>query len=453
MIEQLIQSQREYFKSGKTLDVGQRRTYLRSLKKAILAHEDEIANALAADLGKSHSESYMSEIGMVLEDLSCHIKHIAKWAKRKNKRSPLAQFPSKSFVMPSPYGNVLIISPWNYPFLLSMQPLAGAIAAGNTVLLKPSRASAQTSAIMQKIINEVFPSELAACVFGTDSVNDEVLEHKFDYIFFTGGKEIGTKVYTAAAARLTPVTLELGGKSPAIVDKTAKIDLAAKRIVFGKFLNVGQTCVAPDYVIAHESIADELVESIKKHIAKQYPNALENAAYGKIISERHYLRVKSLICGDIACGGAYDDELRKIEPTVIYPATPDCPAMRQEIFGPVLPILTYSTDAELFDIIDRNPTPLALYLFTSSGKAEKRVLSRVAFGGGCVNDTVIHIASTHIPFGGVGGSGIGSYHGEKSFETFSHFKSVLKKSTAIDMPIRYAPYSKGKDKLIRFFMK
>lgn len=453
MTEQIIESQRVYFKSGKTLDVHTRRAYLKALKKSILSHEDEIAGALATDLGKSHSESYMSEIGMVLEDLSCHIKHISKWAKRKRKRSPLAQFPSKSFLQPSPYGNVLIISPWNYPFLLSMQPLVGAIAAGNTVLLKPSRASARTSAVMQQIINEVFPPELAACVYGTDSVNDEVLQHKFDYIFFTGGKEVGTKVYTAAASRLTPVTLELGGKSPAIVDATAKIDLAAKRIAFGKFLNVGQTCVAPDYVIAHKSVADKLVASLKKHIAKQYPNALENPAYGKIISERHYRRVKSLICGEVVYGGAFDDETRKIEPTVVYPAAIDCPAMQQEIFGPILPVLTYETDAELLEIIDRNSTPLALYLFTSSKKAEKRILSRVAFGGGCVNDTVIHIASTHIPFGGVGGSGIGSYHGEKSFETFSHFKSVLKKSNVIDLPIRYAPYSKGKDKLIRFFMK
>ncbi len=453
MIEEIVSAQREYFDAGKTLDRKTRLDYLKALKREIKLREPQIAAALKADLGKSPSESYMSEIGMVLEDLSCHIKHLKKWMKPRRRPSPLAQFPSKSYIMPSPYGNVLIISPWNYPFLLSMQPLVGAIAAGNTVLLKPSRASANTSAAMCELLKAVFHSELVACAYGDDDINDEVLRTKFDYVFFTGGKEVGRKVYQAAATNLTPVTLELGGKSPAVADGTAKVKLAAKRIVFGKFLNVGQTCVAPDYVIAHRSIADKLVEHIKRYISELYPDALKNDGYGKIISDRHFARVTSLIKGNIAIGGGSDPETRKIEPTVIYPATLDHPAMQQEIFGPVLPVLTYDTDAELFDIIGHNPTPLAFYLFTSKKSAQKKILPRVAFGGGCVNDTVIHIASTHIPFGGVGTSGIGSYHGEKSFETFSHFKSVLEKSNAIDPPIRYTPYSKGKDKLIRFFMK
>lgn len=453
MIEQLIESQRDYFKSGKTLNVKTRLIYLKKLKKAIIANEQKIADALKTDLGKSASEAYMCETGMVLEDLSCHIKHLKKWAKPKHRRSPLAQFPSKSFILPSPYGNTLIISPWNYPFLLSIQPLVGAIGAGNTVLLKPSRASAATSAVMKELIESVFPPELCACAYGTDEINNEVLEYKFDYIFFTGGKDVGRKVYEAASKNLTPVTLELGGKSPVIIDSTAKLALAAKRVVFGKFLNVGQTCVAPDYVIAHKSVADKFVEYLKQYIEKLYPNALADENYGKIISTRHFERVKKLISGNVVYGGNSDEATRKIEPTVIYPATLEDAAMQEEIFGPVLPVLTYSTDEELFGIINENPTPLAFYLFTSKKKTQKYILSRAQFGGGCVNDTIIHIASTHIPFGGVGGSGIGNYHGQKSFETFSHYKSVLKKSNIIDLPIRYTPYSKTKDKLIHFFMK
>ncbi len=453
MIANIINAQREYFAAHKTLDVKTRLAYLKSLKREIRERTADIAAALKSDLGKSPSESYMSEIGMVLEDLGFHIKHLKSWTKLKRRKSPLAQFPSKSYIMPSPYGNTLIISPWNYPFLLSMQPLVGAIAAGNTVLLKPSRSSAATSAVIKELLERVFPQELAACAYGTDGINDEVLANKFDYIFFTGGKDVGKKVYRAASENLTPVTLELGGKSPTVVDRTAKIDLAAKRIVFGKFLNVGQTCVAPDYAVVHESVAERFVECLKKHIAKLYPRALENDEYGKIISERHFERVKDLICGNVVCGGNYSTASQKIEPTVIFPASLDDPAMREEIFGPILPVLTYKTDEELFEILDKNPTPLAFYLFTSKKKAERYILPRVRFGGGCVNDTVIHIASSHIPFGGVGSSGIGSYHGKKSFETFSHCKSVLKKSNAIDLPIRYTPYTKSKDKMIRFFMK
>ncbi len=453
MLEKTIEAQRAYFKTDITLNVNFRLGYLKKLKAAIKTREKTIVAALKSDLGKSAEESYMSEIGMVLEDLSYHIKKLKKWVKPVKRSSPLAQFPSKSYMLPSPYGNVLIISPWNYPFLLSMQPLVGAIAAGNTVLLKPSRSSAATSAVMNEIIESVFPPELAACAYGSDDINNAVLEHKFDYIFFTGGKDVGKTVYAAASKFLTPVTLELGGKSPAVVDKTAKIDLAAKRVVFGKFLNVGQTCVAPDYAIVHESVSDRFVERVKFWIRKLYPDALANPDYGKIINARHFERVKSLIDGNVVIGGGCDENAHKIEPTVIYPATLDCAAMQQEIFGPILPVLTYSTDDELIKIIDEHPTPLAFYLFTSKTKNEKSLLPRVGFGGGCVNDTIIHLASTQLPFGGVGGSGMGSYHGKKSFETFSHYKSVLKKSNAIDLPFRYTPYSKKKDKMIRFFLK
>lgn len=456
MIEEIVNEQRAYFKSGKTLDVKTRLFHLKNLKAAIKAHESEINSALLSDLGKSPSESYMTEIGMTLGELSHVIGHLKKWAKPIRRRSPLAQYPSKSYILPSPYGNTLVISPWNYPFLLSIQPAIGAIAAGNTVIIKPSRASAATSAVLRKIVESTLPAGLCSVLFGDNcekDVNERILEYKFDYVFFTGGAEVGRKVYAKASESLTPVTLELGGKSPVIVDETAKIDLAARRIVFGKLLNAGQTCIAPDYVIAHKSVADKLVSCIKKYIDKMYSGGIRCKHFGKIISERHYNRVKNLLSGNIYCGGGFDDDERKIEPTVIYPASLDIPAMQEEIFGPVLPVLTYSDEREIFDIIAEHPTPLAMYLFTTNKKTEKRLTSKIMFGGGCVNDTIVHIATSYIPFGGVGTSGTGSYHGKASFETFSHFKSVLKKSNKLDLPLRYSPYSDKKDKLVKFFMK
>ncbi|MDE6598236.1 MAG: aldehyde dehydrogenase, partial [Clostridia bacterium] len=435
MIEEILNKQKEFFESGKTLNVKTRLLYLKKLKAAIKQNEKKLADALYADLGKSASEAYMTEIGMTLEDLSCHIKHLKKWAKRERRSSPLAQFPSKSYRLPSPYGNVLILSPWNYPLLLSFQPLIGAVGAGNTVILKPSRFSEQTSAAMKDIVESVFPPEYVSVIYGSEGAGQELLKYKFDYIFFTGGARVGKSVYEAAAKNLTPVTLELGGKSPVIVDKSAKVDLAAKRVAFGKFLNVGQTCVAPDYVLVHESVADKFVASLKKWIEKLFPGALHNAQYGKIITQKHFDRLKGLVGENVYLGGNCDEETRKIEPTVLYPASVDDKAMQEEIFGPVLPVIKYSDDKEIYETIAKHPTPLALYLFTTKKQAEKEILSRVSFGGGCVNDVIIHIASTSIPFGGVGNSGIGSYHGRKSFETFSHYKSVLKKSNVIDLPI------------------
>lgn len=452
-VHKIVDRQREYFDAGNTLCVKTRLAYLKKLKAAIKNNEQKIYDALGDDLDKSPSESYMVEIGMVLSELSHCIKHLKHWAKPKRRITPLAQFPSKSFVLPTPRGVTLVISPWNYPFLLSMQPFVGAIAAGNTVVLKPSRASANTSAVIKDIIAGVFPTELAACVYGVDDANAQVLENKFDYIFFTGGADVGKKVYEAAAKTLTPVTLELGGKSPAIVDRSAKLDLAAKRIASGKLLNAGQTCIAPDYVIAHSSIADKLVDKLKSAFDRQCPNALGNAQFGKIISERHYARAKKLLVGNIAYGGATNDDMRKISPTIIYPATLTDDAMQEEVFAPILPVLTYTTNDELMSIIAAHHTPLALYLFTENRKTEKLVLSRIQFGGGCVNDTIMHIATSAMPFGGTGASGIGSYHGKASFDAFSHMKSILKKSTVIDMPIRYSPYTKFKDKLVKIFLK
>jgi aldehyde dehydrogenase (NAD+) len=452
MIEKIVEEQRTYFKSGKTLDVNKRLNTLKRLKTEIKKQESRICDALQSDLGKCAGEAYMAEIGMVLEDLSCHIKHLKSWARKKKKSAPLAQFPSACYSLPSPYGCTLVISPWNYPFLLTLQPLVGAVAAGNTAIVKPSRFSANTSKVIKEIVENVFAEAYVAVIY-EEGASEELLKYKFDYIFFTGGAKVGQKVYEAASKYLTPVTLELGGKSPVIVDETAKIDLAAKRIAFGKFLNVGQTCIAPDYALVHEKVADEFVKALKKWIKKLFPNPFENPQYGKIISEKHFKRVTGLIGGNLYLGGTYAADTRKIEPTIIYPATTQDKAMQEEIFGPILPVLTYKNKSEIYDIISLNPTPLALYLFTTDRKFEREILTNVSFGGGCVNDTIVHIATTSLPFGGVGNSGINSYHGKKSFETFSHYKSVLKKSNLIDLPIRYTPYTKFKNALIKIFMR
>lgn len=454
MIEDILSKQKQFFESGRTLDVNFRLRYLKKLKAAIKLNESELSAALYTDLGKNRSEAYMTEIGMVLEDLSFIIKRLKKWVKPKKVSAPLAQFPSKCFTLPTPYGNTLIFSPWNYPFLLTVQPLIGAICAGNTAIVKPSKFSAATSAAIKKLLSETFPEEYVYTVYDDGIDGKSLTEYKFDYVFFTGSERVGKEIYLSAAKFLTPVTLELGGKSPAIVDKTAKLELAAKRIAFGKFLNAGQTCVAPDYVLVNESVAEKFVSELKKQIATLFPSALENNEYGKIITKKHFDRVKGLICNEkTVYGGKYDEGKLKIEPTVIYPATVDDGCMKEEIFGPVLPVIKYETYADMLEIIAKFRTPLALYLFTKNRENERKILNEISFGGGCVNDTVMHIASSRLPFGGVGGSGIGSYHGKKSFETFSHYKSILKKSNLIDLPVRYSPYSKRKDKIIKFFMK
>ncbi|MDE7094992.1 MAG: aldehyde dehydrogenase family protein, partial [Anaeroplasmataceae bacterium] len=373
--------------------------------------------------------------------------------KKKHKKTPLAQFKGKSYIEPSPYGNTLIISPWNYPILLALEPFVGAIAAGNTVILKPSEYSMETSAVLKDLIAEVFPVEYATVVLGDAEVASELLDNEFDYIFFTGGTTIGQKVALAASKYLTPTTLELGGKSPVIVDSSAKINLAAKRIVFGKFLNAGQTCVAPDYILVQKSKKEELVQALIHWIQKLYPNSLENNSYVKIINERHFNRILNYInTAKVIYGGNSSLESFKIEPTLLE-ASLDSPVMQDEIFGPVLPILIYGTTEELVSIVRKHPNPLALYIFSTKKKTIDWITSHIQFGGGCVNDTIIHLATNELPFGGVRQSGIGSYHGKKTFETFSHYKSILAKANWIDLPIRYTPYTKGKRKLIQFFMK
>lgn len=399
-------------------------------------------------------ESYMSEVGVVLSELTHMIKHIKKWTKNKTVPTPLSQFHAHSFMSPEPYGCVLIMSPWNYPFQLTMVPLIGALAAGNTAVVKPSAYAPATSRVLAKILAECFDEEYVAVVQGGRKENSELLDQRFDYIFFTGGVNVGKLVMERASRYLTPITLELGGKSPCIVDKSANLKLAAKRIAFGKFLNAGQTCVAPDYVLVHESIKEELILYIMdalRNFFGEHPLECEN--YPKIINEKHFNRLQGLMENErIAIGGKTNAYLQ-IEPTILDEVDIASPIMQEEIFGPLLPVISYHDLHEVISYLNDQEKPLALYLFTTSKDTEEKILTSCSFGGGCINDTIIHLMSNHLPFGGVGMSGMGNYHGKKSFDTFTHYRSVVKKSNWIDLPFRYHPYSKTKDRIIRLFLK
>ncbi|MCH5160826.1 MAG: aldehyde dehydrogenase [Clostridiales bacterium] len=453
-LTQIVTEQKAFFAVGKTLDVKFRKKYLSSLYNAIKANLDDIHNALHADLGKSASESYMCETGLVMSEISFMLKHVKKFSKAKRAKTPLVHFASKSYRLPSPYGTVLVLSPWNYPFLLAMGPLVDALAAGNTVVLKTSSSAPNTSEVIKKIIDDVFPREYVAAVYGKE-YNEALWQEKYDYVFFTGSKNIGKFVYGKAAENLTPVTLELGGKSPCIVDKSANVKLAAKRIVWGKYLNCGQTCVAPDYVFCDESVKGKLIEELKTQIQKQFGSSpLDNSAYGKIVNAKHFERIKGLIDENkIVCGGKSNVDTLKIEPTVLDNVTFDDAVMGEEIFGPVLPIVTYTDEREIVSYVSSHDSPLALYVFSTDRKFIKRITRNLGFGGGCVNDVVIHLANPHVPFGGFGASGMGAYHGKVGFETFTHYKSIVDKKNFIDLPMRYQPYKKSNDNLIKFFLK
>jgi len=454
-IYEICAKQRAFFKTGRTQDVHYRIDALKKLRAAICANEKEILDALRQDLGKSAFEGYMAEIGMTLDELSYMIKHVRSLSKRRRVRTPLAQFPSKSYRLPKPYGNVLIMSPWNYPFMLTMSPLVDALAAGNTAVVKPSAYSPSVSHVIAKLLANCFSAEYVAVVEGGRAENAALLDEKFDYIFFTGSKTVGQLVMEKASRHLTPVTLELGGKSPCIVDETADISLAARRIVFGKYLNAGQTCVAPDYLLVHKSAREQLLTEIQREIQRQFGDEpLKNENYGKIINRKHYERVCDLIDAEKnIIGGQRNDETLRIAPTVLPEASFNSAAMQDEIFGPVLPVISFECIDEVPGMIEQHPTPLALYLFTSRKETIRMIHTSVQFGGGCVNDTIIHLATTQMGFGGVGNSGMGSYHGKTGFETFSHMASIVEKSTLIDLPMRYQPYKKCNEKLIRFFMK
>lgn len=454
-IQEIIRKQRNYFYTGATLNIDFRITALKRLQTSIQSHQEQINAALKSDLGKSSFESYMCESGLVLSEITYMLKHIRSLSKEKTVHTPLAQFHSRSYMKPSPYGVTLIMSPWNYPFLLTFDPLVDAIAAGNTAVLKPSAYSPATSNIICEIVRECFPEEYVAVVMGGRQENSCLLQEHFDYIFFTGSQAVGKEVMRHASEHLTPVTLELGGKSPCIVDKSANIKLAAKRIVFGKYLNCGQTCVAPDYIYCHREVKDELLKQIQKQIRKQFGKApLDNKNYGKIINEKHFERILGLINGEkLVYGGQSEPESLRIAPTVLNNITWDDAVMGEEIFGPLLPILTFDTLDEALDTVESHPHPLALYFFSEDKAAQKKVLDTCRFGGGCINDTIIHLATSDMPFGGVGESGMGSYHGRVGFETFSHYRSIVDKKTWMDLPIRYQKYTGLKEKMMRMFLK
>lgn len=454
-IRQIVENQRTYFYTSATLPLSHRIEALKKIQSYILTHEAEIGKAIRKDLGKSDFESYMCETGLVLSEITYMLKHIRSFAKEKNVLTPLTQFHSRSFKKPSPYGVALIMSPWNYPFLLTIDPLIDALAAGNTVVLKPSAYSPYTSTVIQSMIEECFDTRYVAVITGGRAENTCLLNEHFDYIFFTGSQTVGKEVMRHAAAHLTPVTLELGGKSPCIVEESANIKLAARRIVFGKYLNCGQTCVAPDYIYCDRKIKDQLLAEIKRQIKRQFRSEpLTNKNYGKIINEKHFDRITKLIdSSKVVFGGKCDRTTLKIEPTVMDHVTFDDAVMQEEIFGPILPILTYDSLDQAIHKINSMPHPLALYVFTSDKTAARKVTARCGFGGGCINDTIIHLATSEMGFGGFGESGMGSYHGKDGFRTFSHYKSIVDKKTWLDLPMRYQPYRKINEKLIHLFLK
>ena len=455
-IRSLLEKQRAYYKSGATIPVAFRIEQLKKLYAAVKKYETEVNDALKSDLGKSHYEGFMCESGLVLSEISYMLRHIKGFAKRKTVYTPLAQFASHSFKQPVPYGNTLIMSPWNYPFLLAIDPLADAIAAGNTAIVKPSAYSPATSRIIEKIITECFASEYVAVVTGGRTENKALLEQKFDFVFFTGSQAVGKEVLRHTAEHLTPAVLELGGKSPCIVDASADIKLAAKRIVFGKYLNCGQTCVAPDYILCEKSVKDKFVAEVTRQIKLQYGDKpLENKDYGKIINEKHFNRLCGLIdSSKVVIGGQVNAATCRIAPTVMDNVVEADAVMGEEIFGPIMPILTFDSFDALINELKGKDKPLALYIFSSDKNHIKRVTTELSYGGGCINDVIIHLATSEMGFGGVGESGMGSYHGKAGFDAFSHYKSIVDKKTWPDLPMRYQPFkSKLYERLLHIFLK
>ena len=454
-IDDILQLQRDFYDSGATIPVSFRKRQLKNLYQAVQKYRPQIEEALKKDLGKSSYESFMCEIGLVLSEISYMIRHVKKFSKRKTVYTPLAQFASHSYVQPVPYGNTLIMSPWNYPFLLSIDPLVDAIAAGNTAIIKPSAYSPATSKVIEMLVKECFSPAHVSVVTGGRAENAALLEKKFDFIFFTGSQNVGKEVMRHAAVNLTPVVLELGGKSPCIVEESADIRLAARRIVFGKYLNCGQTCVAPDFILCHKSIQDKLLQELKLQVEKQFgSDPLADNDYGKIINQKHFDRLCRLLqSGELYLGGETDAEALRIAPAIMTHVTFD-DVMQEEIFGPVLPVLTYENFEELMLLLKKRPKPLAQYLFSSNKAHIRRVNEELSYGGGCINDTIIHLATSEMGFGGVGESGMGAYHGKAGFDAFSHQKSIVDKKTWLDLPMRYQPYtSKIYRKLLQIFLR
>ena len=453
-LKSIIDNQINYFSSKKTIDIASRINSLKKLLKEIKASENEIELALYKDLGKSKGESYLTEINFVYTEINIALKNIKKWTKRKAVKSSLINFPSSDYIVPEPYGLTLHISPWNYPFQLSIAPLIGAVAAGNTVVLKPSEYSKNTSLLLEKILSNVFDPGHVVVVNGGVDISTKLLEFKWDYIFFTGSIGVGKIIAKAAANNLTPTTLELGGKNPCIVDETASIEISAKRIVWGKFTNCGQTCIAPDFIVVNKKIKNKFIDALKKQIVKIYGNnVVDNDEYGRIISDKHMNYLVSLLEKEnIIHGGKYNFDNKFFEPTLIEINNLESKIMEDEIFGPILPIIEYDDFKEVHDIIKKYSHPLALYIFTKKKEFGRKFLESYPFGGGAINDTVMHIANDRLPFGGVGQSGMGKYHGESTFNTFSHFKPYLNKPLWIDPPLRYPPF-KNKINFLKKILK
>ncbi len=453
-IDQILENQQKFFNQKQTLSISFRKQSLLRLKKSILAHENQIIDALYKDLKKPKFEAYSSEIAVVLQELDYFIKNIYKLSKPKRVNASIINFPSRDYIYKDPYGKILIIAPWNYPFQLSINPLMAAVAAGNCVVCKPSEISENSAPIIAKIIAEAFDPEHVKVVLGGIDTSQELLQNKWDYIFFTGSTLVGKIVMKAAAEQLCPVTLELGGKSPVIVDKDAKVALAAKRIAWGKLFNAGQTCIAPDYVYVHKSIK----ETFTKHLIKEFKAALgensqESMDYARIVSQKHFERIVALTKNEeIIYGGKSSVKDHYIEPTILDNITWDSKIMQEEIFGPLLPLLSFEDLPHVIETINKKDKPLSAYYFGENNKMKELFLNTLYFGGGCINDTILHITNKNLPFGGIGKSGIGAYQGAKSFDCFSHHKGILKRGTWIDVPLRYAPY-KSKISLVKTLFK
>ncbi|MCG5673864.1 aldehyde dehydrogenase [Staphylococcus aureus] len=456
IIEQKFYDSKAFFNTQQTKDISFRKEQLKKLSKAIKSYESDILEALYTDLGKNKVEAYATEIGITLKSIKNARKELKNWTKTKNVDTPLYLFPTKSYIKKEPYGTVLIIAPFNYPFQLVFEPLIGAIAAGNTAIIKPSELTPNVARVIKRLINETFDANYIEVIEGGIEETQTLIHLPFDYIFFTGSENVGKIVYQAASENLVPVTLEMGGKSPVIVDETANIKVASERICFGKFTNAGQTCVAPDYILVHESVKDDLITALSKTLREFYgQNIQQSPDYGRIVNLKHYHRLTSLLNSaqmNIVFGGHSDEDERYIEPTLLDHVTNDSAIMQEEIFGPILPILTYQSLDEAIAFIHQRPKPLSLYLFSEDENATQRVINELSFGGGAINDTLMHLANPKLPFGGVGASGMGRYHGKYSFDTFTHEKSYIFKSTRLESGVHLPPY-KGKFKYIKAFFK
>ncbi|HAT4139486.1 TPA: aldehyde dehydrogenase [Clostridium perfringens] len=443
-LREKLNKQREYFSTGETKDINFRIEKLKKLRDVLKSEEEKIFEALKKDLMKSSFESYVTEVAMVYDEINMHIKNIKKWSKKRKVKTPLVQFPAKSFIQLEPYGVVLIIGPFNYPFMLTMDPLIGAIAAGNTAVIKPSESAPETSKILKEILEKVFDEKYVLHINPErgKEVVEELLKEKFDYIFFTGSATVGKIVMKAASQYLTPITLELGGKSPCIIDKDCKLELVARRIVWGKLLNSGQTCVAPDYLYVHKDIEEEFIKKLEEEIKNQFGNnPLESEDYSKMVNEREFNRVLSYIDKEkLVFGGNYNRKTFQIEPTILKNVTWNDPVMEREIFGPIFPILSFENLDEVIRLVNSKDKPLALYYFSEDKNKIEKVINSTSSGGVTINDTLVHVSSSYLPFGGVGNSGMGEYHGKYSFDLFSNKKGVMNRKTFLDLKIRYAPF-------------